>query len=85
MVCLDVISNNNGREWNRESRADAYSLLLALQRYPFVISLVVAREFLAITKPISVQLQGSYTDIARAHCNVDLVKRQVKTNHNDIT
>ena len=75
MVCLDAISSNNGREWNRESHADAYSLLLALQKYSSVVSLVVEREFLAITEPLSVQLQGSYTDIARAHCDVDLVKR----------
>ena len=84
VVCLDNINSNNGREWNRESRADAYSLLLALQKFSFVLSLVVAREILAITKPLNVQLQGSYSDIATAHCDVDLVKRQVKTNCNDL-
>ena len=84
MVCLDNIKSNNGREWNRESRADAYPLLLALKKFSFVVSLVVAREILAITKPLSVQLQGSYSDIARAHCDVDPVKRQVKIYRNDL-
>ena len=83
-VCLDSINSNNGREWSRESRADAYSLLLALQKFSFVVSLVIAREILAITKPLSVQLQGSYTDIARAYQDVDAVKRQVKANRNDL-
>ena len=69
---------------NRESRADAYSLLLALQKFSFVVCLVVAREILAITKPLSVQLQGSYTDIARAHRDINQVKKQVKQNRNDL-
>ena len=84
MACLDNINANNGREWNRESQADTYSLLLALQNFSFIVSLVVAREILAITKPLSIQLQGSYTDIARAHRDVDQVRRQVKLNRNDI-
>ena len=84
VVCLDNINSNNGREWNRESRADAYSLLLALQKFSFVVCLIVAREILAITKPLSAQLQGSYTDIARAHRDIDQVKRQVRKNRNDL-
>ena len=70
VVCLDNINSNNGREWNRESRADAYSLLLALQMFSFVVCLIVAGEILAIIKLLSSQLQGSYTDIARAHHNI---------------
>ena len=58
-MCLDSINSNNGREWSRESRADAYYLLLALQKFSLIFSLVIAREILAITKPLSVQLQGS--------------------------
>jgi len=49
------------------------------------VCLVVAREILAITKPSSSQLQGSYTDIARAHHDIDQVKRQVRQNHNDLS
>ena len=84
VVCLDNINSIHGREWNRESRADAYSLLLALQKFSFVVYLIVAREILAITKPLSSQLQRSYTDIARAHHNIDQVKRQVRQNYNDL-
>ena len=60
VASLDNINANNGRERNRENRADAYSLLFALQKFSFIVSLVVAREILAITKPLSIQLQGSY-------------------------
>ena len=84
VVCLDNINSNNGREWNRESRADAYSLLLALQMFSFVVCLIVAGEILAIIKLLSSQLQGSYTDIARAHHNIDRVKRQVRQNRDDL-
>ena len=48
MVCLDNINSNNEREWNRESHADAYSLLLALQKFSFAVCLILAREILAI-------------------------------------
>ena len=61
MVCLENINANNGSQWNRENRADAYSILLALQKFSFVVCLVIAREVLAITEPLNVQLQGSYT------------------------
>lgn len=33
---------------------------------------------------ISSQLQGSYTDIARAHHNIDRVKRHVRQNRDDL-
>lgn len=51
MVCLE--NANSESEWNNESHADAYSLLLALQKFSFVVCLVVAREILAIVKPLS--------------------------------
>jgi len=81
MVCLEGIDQNDGNHWNRESRGDAYnSLLLALQKFSFIVSLVITREVLAITKPLSVKLQGSYSDIARVYSNIELVKKQVKQN-----
>ena len=84
VVCLDNINSIHGRAWNRENPADAYSLLLALQKFSFVVCLIVAREILLITKPLSSQLQRSYTDIARAHHNIDQAKRQVRQNHDDL-
>ena len=49
MARLDNMDANYGREWNRESWADAYYLLFALLKCSFVVSCVVAREILAIT------------------------------------
>jgi len=37
--------------------------VLVLENFSFIVCLVVARGILAITKPLSSQLQGSYTDI----------------------
>ena len=74
LVWLEGIDRNDGNHWNRESHSDVYSLLLALQKFSFVVLLVITREVLAIMKPLSVQLQGSYIDIARAYSNVKQVK-----------
>jgi len=80
MVCLEGIDQNDGNHWNRDSRGDAYSLLLPLQKFSFIVSLAITREVLAITKPLSVQLQGSCSDIARVHSNIELVKKTGKIN-----
>ena len=58
MVCLDSINSNNGREWSRGSHTDAYSLMLAFQKFSFAVSLVILKEILAIRKPSSVLLLG---------------------------
>ena len=55
-----------------------------LHKFSFVVLLVITREVLAITKPLSVQLQGSYVDIARAYSNVKQVKKQIKQNSRTI-
>jgi len=74
MVYIEGIDQNDGNNWNRESHGDAYSLLLALQKFSFIVSLAITR--VAITKPLNGQVQGSYNDIARAYSNIELVKNR---------
>ncbi len=70
--CLEEIRDS--REWNQESRKDAQSYLLALASFPFIISLIVTKEFLGYTKALSIKLQGRYVDAVKAYPDVSLVK-----------
>ena len=72
--CLEAIANSTNEEWNRDTRSDAMSLLLAMSQFSFTVALVATQNVLAYTKGLSVKLQGHYVDVARAHRDVDTVK-----------
>ena len=77
VVCsLEDISRSTG--WNRESKSDAQSLLLALSQFQFLVALKVTQNVLAYTRGLSVKLQGRYTDISRAYREVDNVRSTVQ-------
>ncbi len=65
ICCLEDIKGST--DWNRESRSDAQSLLLALTHFPFIVALVIAEDVLAYTKALSVKLQGRYVDVVSAY------------------
>ena len=78
IICsLEAISRST--DWNRDSRSDAQSLLLALSQFQFLVTLQVTQNVLAYTKGLSVKLQGRYTDIARAYREVETVKNAMKS------
>ena len=56
--CLEAIVYSPPSDWNRETRSDAQSLLLAMSQFPFMVALAVSQEVLAYTKGLSVKLQG---------------------------
>ena len=72
--CLEDIVHAPVSEWNRETRANAQSFLLALSQVSFIVALVLTQKVLGYTKQLSVKLQGRYADIARAHSDIELVK-----------
>ena len=61
--CLEAIVNSSVTEWNRESRADAHSLLLAISQFAFIVALEAAHSVLSYTRALSIRLQGQYMDI----------------------
>lgn len=71
-------------DWNRDSRSDAQSLLLALTHFPFVVALVIARDVLAYTKALSVKLQGRYVDVVRAYNQIAFVKTTLQSARDDV-
>jgi len=62
--CLEEIANAPSTDWNRETRADAQSFLLAVSQFSFVATLVVTQTILALTRGLSVKLQGRYVDVS---------------------
>ena len=78
VYCFEHIKDSGG-EWNRETRADAQSLFLALSRFPFIISLVITKDVLAYTKALSIKLQGRYVDVVSAYNHVSLVLTTLKS------
>lgn len=82
ICCLDNIKDST--DWNRDSRSDAQSLLLALTHFPFVVALVIARDVLAYTKALSVKLQGRYVDVVKAYNQIAFVKTTLQIARDDV-
>ena len=76
--CLEAISHSAATDWNRETRWDAQSFLLAISQFPFIVALVFAQNILGYTKGLSIKLQGWYVDIVRAHQDIESVKTTLK-------
>ena len=81
---VSPLSTAPANEWNRETRQDARTMMHSLLRFPLIVALALTREVLLITKALSIKLQGTYMDIVRAHEEIELVKRQVKSNRDDV-
>ena len=83
VCCFEDIKDSEGK-WNRETRADAQSLFLALSRFPFIISLVITKDVLAYTKALSIKLQGRYVDVVSAYNHLSLVLTTLKSARENI-
>lgn len=77
--CLEEITSSRGEEWNRETRNDAHSYLLAISQFTFIVALVLTQKVLAFTKGLSVKLQGRYVDVSYAHRQIESVKETLQT------
>ena len=65
-------------EWNRQTRSEAHSFLLALSQFSFIITLIVTKTILGYTRGLAVKLQGHYVDAVRAHRDIEFVKSVLK-------
>ncbi|XP_065883923.1 52 kDa repressor of the inhibitor of the protein kinase-like [Dysidea avara] len=82
--CFESIAGSSGSEWNRETRSDAQSFLLAMSQFSFIVTLVTTQSVLAYTKGLSVKLQGPYVDVARAHHEITYLKETLKKVRSDV-
>ena len=76
--CLEAIVYSAPSDWNRETRSDAQSLLLAMSQFPFMVALVLSQKVLAYTKGLSIKLQGRYIDVVRAHQDIESVRTTIR-------
>ena len=76
--CLEAITISSPADWNRETRSDAQSLMLAMSQFSFIVALVLTQKVLAYTKGLSVKLQGRYVDVVRAYKNVESVRTTLR-------
>ena len=81
--CLEQIANAPPAEWNRETRSEAQSFLLAVSQFSFIVTLTVTQKILAFTRGLSVKLQGRYVDVCRAHRDIESVKTALKSARSD--
>ena len=72
--CLEEIARASPSEWNRDTRSEAHSFLVALSQFSFIVTLVITEKILAYTKGLSIKLQGRYIDAVRAHSDIESVK-----------
>ena len=78
VCCFDSIAGSSGGEWNRDTRSDAQSFLLAMSQFSLTVTLVATHNVLAYTKRLKCKLQGPYVDIACAHHEITNVKETLK-------
>lgn len=62
----------------KDSIDDAHSHLSSLSQFSFIVGLQDTQAVFSYTKGLSVKLQGRYTDITRAHHEIEMVKSAVK-------
>ena len=82
ICCLEDIKDST--DWNRASRSDAQSLLLALTHFSFIVALVITKDVLAYTKALSIKLQGRYVDVVSAYNQISFVKTTLQCARDDI-
>ena len=76
--CLDDLVHASPAEWNRDTRSEAHSFLLALSQFYFILTLVKTQRILAYTRRLSIKLQGGYIDAVHSHTDVESVKSVLK-------
>ena len=75
-TALKTIGTNeqfHGTEWNAESRATATSLGLLMQKFEFIVALVVSHELIQYVHSLTVSLQSSTLAIVEAYQSVATV------------
>ena len=55
VCCLEGISRGSASEWNRDTRSDAQSHLLALSQFTFIVALMTTESIFSYTKGLTVR------------------------------
>lgn len=79
------LNRNSPRDstWNPTSRHDAQSLINAIN-FSFIVSLVIVRHILGLTRPLTVKLQQKAMDLLKAKDELALLKSVLEDMSTDI-
>ena len=82
----DISMNRNAPShgnWNHNSRNDAQALINAIT-FSFIVTLVIVRHILDLTRPLTVRLQKKAMDLLKAKEEIDLLKSALTDMQTDI-
>ncbi|CAG2254819.1 unnamed protein product [Mytilus edulis] len=83
--CLEEISSNVGRTWDKKAVIDAKGLLTKITDSTFIVSFQTVHNFFGYVTGLSRKLQGSTLDIVEGYKMIDTVKALVKSTRDDET
>jgi len=83
----DISMNTNAPShgnWNQNSRNDAQALINAIT-FSFIVTLVIVRHILDLTRPLTVRLQKKAMDLLKAKEEIVLLKSALTGMQTDLT
>ncbi|CAC5365485.1 unnamed protein product [Mytilus coruscus] len=81
--CLEEISSNVGRTWEKKAIIDPKGLLTKIIDSTFIVSFQAVHNFFGYVSGLSRKLQGSTLDIVEGYKMIDTVKSLVKSTRDD--
>ena len=69
--------------WNQNSRNDAQALINAIT-FPFIITVVIVRHILDLTRPLTLRLQKKAMDLLKAKEEIVLLKAALRGMQTDL-
>lgn len=84
LLCLDSVHDNEDIRWSDEVTQSAYEISKALTDFEFVMSLVVLKNTLTLTRAFGKNLQGSAADLHSAAGSLKAVLHSLKEMYDHI-
>lgn len=78
VACLEGISSNEGRSWDRKAITDAHGLLSKITDSTFIICFQIVHNFFGYVRGVSSKLQGSSLDIVEGYKMIGAVKQIIE-------
>ena len=82
-ISMNRNSAGDGSNWNQNSRNDAQALINAIT-FSFIITVVIVRHILDLTRPLTVRLQKKAMDLLKAKEEILLLKSALRGMQTDL-
>ena len=77
-VLSDIAHNQDSVSWNNNTIRDAYGLLAAIEKFSFLVTLVMVQNLMSYIKALTKLLQGRSLDIVYGIELVEDMQKQLK-------